>query len=118
MNEYEHPVFPELAGNTAIIRELHVYGSVVPVVSKEMNKGQHRGIGKHLMEMSEKIASRHHFKNRIAVIAGVGVRGYYEKLGYHLEGTYMVKQLPFMGINRRFGILFCIIAIFIAYLLV
>jgi elongator complex protein 3 len=118
MSDYDHPVFPELSGNTAIIRELHVYGSVVPVVSKGMNKGQHRGIGRHLMEMAEKIAARHHFKNRIAVIAGVGVRGYYEKLGYHLEGTYMVKTLPFMGINRGFSILFCIIAIFIAYLLV
>jgi ELP3 family radical SAM enzyme/protein acetyltransferase len=122
MNEYDHPVFPELSGNTAIIRELHVYGSVVPVsplVAKDVDRAQHRGIGKHLMEMAEKVASRQHFKNRIAVIAGVGVRGYYEKRGYQLEGTYMVKQLPpFMVLNLQFGVIMCLIAIFIAYLLV
>ena len=27
----------------------------------------------------------------MAIIAGVGTRGYYRKLGYHLEGPYMVK---------------------------
>ncbi len=30
---------------------------------------------------------------RIAVIAGVGVREYYRKLGYSLEDEYMVKYL-------------------------
>ncbi|EKD44256.1 MAG: hypothetical protein ACD_71C00195G0005, partial [uncultured bacterium (gcode 4)] len=29
---------------------------------------------------------------KIAVIAGVWVRAYYEKLGYELEGEYMVKK--------------------------
>jgi histone acetyltransferase (RNA polymerase elongator complex component) len=29
----------------------------------------------------------------MAVIAGVGVRGYYEKRGYHLEKEYMIKSL-------------------------
>lgn len=27
----------------------------------------------------------------MAIIAGVGTRGYYWKLGYQLEGPYMVK---------------------------
>jgi elongator complex protein 3 len=30
---------------------------------------------------------------KIAVIAGVGVRPYFEKLGYQLEGGYMVKNI-------------------------
>lgn len=30
---------------------------------------------------------------RMAVIAGVGVRGYYRKLGYESMETYMVKEL-------------------------
>jgi histone acetyltransferase (RNA polymerase elongator complex component) len=29
----------------------------------------------------------------MAVIAGVGVRAYYEKIGYSLEGEYMMKRL-------------------------
>lgn len=30
---------------------------------------------------------------KIAVIAGVGVRPYFEKLGYTLQGGYMMKYL-------------------------
>ena len=30
---------------------------------------------------------------KISVISGVGVREYYRKLGYELEGSYMVKEL-------------------------
>jgi histone acetyltransferase (RNA polymerase elongator complex component) len=26
------------------------------------------------------------------IISGVGVRGYYRKIGYRLDGTYMVKK--------------------------
>jgi elongator complex protein 3 len=29
----------------------------------------------------------------MAVISGVGTRNYYRKLGYELEGPYMVKSL-------------------------
>ena len=29
---------------------------------------------------------------KMAVISGVGVRGYYEKRGYVLDGEYMVKK--------------------------
>jgi elongator complex protein 3 len=31
---------------------------------------------------------------RVAVIAALGTRGYYERLGYRLGETYMVKDLP------------------------
>jgi len=29
----------------------------------------------------------------MAIIAALGTRGYYRKLGYRLVGTYMVKKL-------------------------
>ena len=32
-------------------------------------------------------------RRRVAVIAGIGVREYYRRLGYTLEDTYMVKRL-------------------------
>lgn len=73
---------------TAIIRELHVYGELVPVGSKK--KIQHAGLGKKLMAEAEKIARENGYK-KIAVISGVGARGYYRKLGYKLKGNYMVK---------------------------
>jgi elongator complex protein 3 len=46
-----------------------------------------------LMEEAERIAREEHGSNKIAVISGVGTRNYYSKLGYHLEGPYMVKNL-------------------------
>jgi elongator complex protein 3 len=77
-----------LAG-AALIRELHVYGELVPVGRKKII--QHAGLGKKLMAEAEKIARRNGY-NKIVVIAGVGARGYYRKLGYKLEESYMVKN--------------------------
>jgi elongator complex protein 3 len=77
--------------DAAIIRELHVYGAVSPINSGE-GKVQHRGFGKKLMAEAEKIAQEHGYAH-IAVISGIGVRQYYEKIGYHLADTYMVKKL-------------------------
>jgi elongator complex protein 3 len=84
----------ELVGQpTSLVRELHVYGSAVPVHGRDPRKFQHQGYGTLLMEEAERIALNEHGSEKIAVISGVGVRSYYEKLGYHLEGPYMVKGL-------------------------
>ncbi|CAG9326756.1 unnamed protein product [Blepharisma stoltei] len=83
----------ELLGKCSMVRELHVYGSVVPVHSRNPTKFQHQGFGTMLMEEAERIAREEHGSEKIAVIAGVGVRHYYRKLGYRLEGAYMVKDL-------------------------
>ncbi|XP_073529972.1 elongator complex protein 3 [Phyllobates terribilis] len=84
---------PELKGGVSIVRELHVYGSVVPVSSRDPSKFQHQGFGMLLMEEAERIARDEHGSFRIAVISGVGTRNYYRKIGYELEGPYMVKKL-------------------------
>jgi elongator complex protein 3 len=44
------------------------------------------------MAKAEEIA-REHKRDKILVISGVGVRGYYRKLGYNLEDSYMVKNI-------------------------
>lgn len=75
------------------MRELHVYGSIVPIHSRDPSKFQHQGYGMMLMEEAERIAREEHFNTKIAVISGVGTRNYYRKLGYELEGVYMVKNL-------------------------
>lgn len=46
-----------------------------------------------LMEEAARIAKEEHDSHKLAVISGVGTRHYYRKLGYELEGTYMVKYL-------------------------
>lgn len=84
---------PELKNNTSIVRELHVYGSVVPVHSRDPSKFQHQGFGTLLMEEAERIAREEHGSIKIAVISGVGTRNYYRKLGYELDGPYMSKSL-------------------------
>ncbi|XP_047243690.1 elongator complex protein 3 isoform X2 [Girardinichthys multiradiatus] len=84
---------PELKGGVSIVRELHVYGSVVPVSSRDPSKFQHQGFGMMLMEEAERIAREEHGSEKLAVISGVGTRNYYRKMGYELEGPYMVKQL-------------------------
>ena len=77
----------------SIVRELHVYGSAVPVHSRDPAGHQHKGYGTLLMEEAERIARDEHGSSRIAVISGVGVRQYYRRLGYTLLGPYMVKDL-------------------------
>ncbi|XP_057679452.1 elongator complex protein 3 [Corythoichthys intestinalis] len=84
---------PELKGGVSIVRELHVYGSVVPVSSRDPSKFQHQGFGMMLMEEAERIAAEEHGSDKLAVISGVGTRNYYRKMGYELEGPYMVKHL-------------------------
>lgn len=86
-------LFPELKGS-GIVRELHIYGTQQTLKdgAKLESKTQHQGFGKRLMERAENIV-REQGLTKIAVISAVGTRKYYEKLGYSLEGTYMVKNL-------------------------
>lgn len=72
---------------------MHVYGSVVPVSGRDDSKFQHQGFGALLMNWAEEIAIKEHESVKMAVISGVGTRNYYRKLGYELEGPYMVKSL-------------------------
>ena len=74
----------------AIVRELHVYGQAIKLGEKSKEASQHKGLGKLLLENAEKITIKNNIK-KLSIISGVGVRKYYEKLGYNLEEYYMVK---------------------------
>ncbi|RMH58941.1 MAG: GNAT family N-acetyltransferase [Candidatus Hydrogenedentota bacterium] len=80
-----------LLAEEAIVRELHVYG-------REARRGettphQHRGVGKALMAAAEAVASREG-RRRVRVSSGIGVRGYYGRLGYRLdESGWMVRPV-------------------------
>ncbi|XP_034252397.1 elongator complex protein 3 [Thrips palmi] len=82
-----------VGGQCSIVRELHVYGSVVPVNARDPTRFQHQGFGMLLMEEAERIAREEHGSTKIAVISGVGTRDYYRKMGYELDGPYMSKML-------------------------
>ena len=84
-------LFPELQG-AALVRELHVYGQLIATAEKADN-AQHVGFGTQMMAEAEDVAARHGY-DKVAVIAGIGTRNYYRKLGYELEGEggFMIKH--------------------------
>ncbi len=82
-----------LGPKTALIRELHVYGNLQSLKKKsEENSIQHIGFGKQLMQIAEKISQQNNY-DKVSVISGVGVKQYYEKIGYTKKWTYVVKDL-------------------------
>ena len=86
------PYRPELQ-DSALIRELHVYGSMVPVgKGAKQKEWQHRGYGKELLECAENLARENGYP-KLAIISGIGAREYYRKFGYALDNVYMSKVL-------------------------
>lgn len=81
---------PEITEKSALIRELHVYGTATAIGEEGLI--QHRGWGKRLMEKAEQLA-KDQGKAKVVVISGVGAREYYRKIGYQREGYYMVKSI-------------------------
>lgn len=93
-----------MSGSLAKAREMCSEGMVPPIdllsalpvhprLDHEYCPEWLQGYGTLLMEEAERIARREHRSLRLAVISGVGTRHYYRKLGYHLEGHYMLKEL-------------------------
>ena len=63
--------------------------------STGLDISQHKGYGKKLLQKAEEIAIKNGYQ-KIAVIAGVGVRNYYRKQGYIHDtsnGCYQLKYL-------------------------
>ena len=95
-----HAHRPEIKGNdssgtitSTIVRELHVYGKSLKLGKRDQQNIQHAGLGKNLMSAAEKISKEQLDAKKILVISAVGTRQYYKKLGYTLQGPYMVKEL-------------------------
>ena len=83
---------PELGG-AALLRELHVYGSLVPVgKDADAEEWQHRNYGRVLLARAEEIARDAGYRY-LAIMSGIGVRPYYRRQGYERKGPYMVKGL-------------------------
>ncbi len=82
----------ELSGS-AIIRELKVFGSEVPIGTKSATEWQHRGFGTMLVSEAERITGEKLGSQRLLVISGIGVREYFRKLGYFDLGPYVAKKL-------------------------
>lgn len=82
----------EITWDSAGIRELHVYGEMQPIGMRG-DAPQHRGLGKSLLDEAERIAKEEWDCKKMLVMSGVGVREYYRKFGYSLDGPYMSKMI-------------------------
>ncbi len=88
----EHAHRPELR-NSAVVRELRVYGKVVNVGARRTDAWQHRGMGASLLSAMEERAREELGRGHIAVTSAVGTREYYRRLGFERRGPYMAKRL-------------------------
>lgn len=81
-------------GDATVVRELHVYGPLVKVGrAAGQSEWQHRGWGERLLQEAERVSREDFGARKILVLAGIGAREYYQRLGYEREGPYMSKKL-------------------------
>jgi len=76
-----------------IIRELHVYGPLVPVGKHLAEAWQHKGYGEILLAEAERITREEYGYKKILVISALGTKQYYMRFGYNYDGVYMSKTL-------------------------
>ncbi len=92
------------AFQSAIVRELHVYGPLVKIGSKsteyrnnlkrkESSIYQHKGLGQNLLKEAEKICREEFNIKKLSVISAIGTREYYKKFGYVINGPYVTKAI-------------------------
>jgi len=84
---------PEVEASSALVRELHIYGRMVPVGARPSGAWQHRGWGGALMSEAERVASEEYAARRLVVMSALGVKPYFERLGYRRDGVYMSRRL-------------------------
>ena len=75
--------------NTAIVREVHVYGQALAVGDEKGGAAQHIGLGTALLEKAEEITRQHRFQH-LAVISAVGTYKYYAS-----QLFFLLALLPF-----------------------
>ncbi len=85
---------PEITATTsAIVRELHVHGPLVPVGKRSAGAWQHKGFGAELLAEAERIAKMDYDLKKLLVISALGTKQYYKRFGYTRDGVYVSKRL-------------------------
>lgn len=74
--------------DSAMIREVHVYGPALSIGKESMGQAQHRGLGTRLLEAAREISRQAGFR-RISVIAATGTQAYYAERGFEPGELYM-----------------------------
>lgn len=73
--------FIDELNDSAIIREIHVYGPALSLGRKSTLHAQHLGLGTRLIAEAKKRAKKHGYK-KLSVISAIGTREYYRKKGF------------------------------------
>jgi len=77
----------------SIVRELHVYGPLVPVGKHRAKAWQHKGYGETLLAEAERVTRDEYNRGKVVVISALGTKQYYKRFGYQHDGPYMSKTL-------------------------
>ena len=83
-------IIPE---TTAIIRELRVFGPLVPVGKHQSKAWQHKGYGSVLLSEAERAAKEEYNRTKMVITSALGTKEYYKRLGYGYDGPYVSKRL-------------------------
>lgn len=78
--------------DSAMIREVHVYGVTVDIGKVDQGRAQHLGLGTKLIRKAQDIAKGRDFE-KLAVISAIGTREYYAKLGFSQGELYQHLQI-------------------------
>ncbi|MEM7129522.1 MAG: tRNA uridine(34) 5-carboxymethylaminomethyl modification radical SAM/GNAT enzyme Elp3 [Chloroflexota bacterium] len=84
--------FIDEIAESAMIREVHVYGPALSLGLTSNGQAQHAGLGTQLIEAARKISREAGFE-QISVIAAIGTREYYMARGFEPGTLYMTGRL-------------------------
>jgi len=82
-----------LPGMASVVRELHVYGPLVPVGKRVEEAWQHRGFGGILLSEAERVSLEDYGCRKVVVMSALGTKQYFGRFGYGDDGPYVSKML-------------------------
>ncbi|MBK8012733.1 MAG: tRNA uridine(34) 5-carboxymethylaminomethyl modification radical SAM/GNAT enzyme Elp3 [Deltaproteobacteria bacterium] len=85
------PSFVAELNGSAIVRELHVYGTAMALHARDGLAAQHRGLGRSLLKVAAQRAHDRGFEY-LAVISAIGTRGYYRSCGFRDGALYQHRS--------------------------
>lgn len=83
---------PREIADSAMIREVHVYGASLELGSTGEERAQHRGLGGALVEAAVERAREAGFED-LAVISAIGTRPWYRRLGFRDAPLYQHRPI-------------------------
>jgi elongator complex protein 3 len=95
----DREVAVEVVRDSALLRELHVYGPQRPVGEESRGKAQHGGLGRRLTVEAARLAREAGFRD-LAVISSVGTRAYYRRLGFGDGELYQHLAIAAGGVGK------------------